>query len=218
MARSIQRWAPAALATLSVLLSPSAASAHGEEHVGELSVTIGFGQEPAYAGLPNSVQVTLERGGEPVVDARQLSVDVAFGDATATYDMEPNFVVGVFGEPGDYRAFFVPSEPGPYTFHVTGTVGQEDVDVEMTSGGDTFAEVSSIDEAAFPPVEAPSAEELAGRIETESERLTAAAADASSARDAVAAARTIAIVGLVVGAIGAIAAIGALAAIRRRSQ
>ena len=202
------------LAAFSVMFAP-AALAHGEEHVGDLSVTIGFGTEPAYAGLPNSVQVLLEHDGGPVVDAEGLSVDVTFGDATTTYELEPDFVVGVFGEPGDYRAFFVPSEPGPYTFHVTGTVEGEDVDVEMTSGPDAFAEVASIDEAAFPPVEAPSAEELAGRLETEAERVTASAAEATAAREDADAARTVAMIALVVGAIGVLAAIGALAAARR---
>ena len=217
MCRSRHRWALPALATFAVVLAPSAALAHGEQHVGDLSVTIGFGTEPAYTGLPNSVQVLLEHDGAPVVDAKDMSVDVTFGDATTTYDLEPDFVVGVFGEAGDYRAFFVPSEPGPYTFHVTGRVGDEDVDVEMTSGQDTFSEVESIADAAFPPVEAPTTEELAGRIDTDSERISAAAADATAAQDEVSSARTLATIGLVVGAIGVLAAIGALAAVRRRS-
>ena len=206
-----------ALAGATALLSLSAAPAfaHGDAHAGDLEMTIGFGTEPAYAGFPNSVELLLVHDGQPVTDARGLTVDVTFGDETTTYDLEPNFAVGVYGDPGDYRAWFVPSQPGPYTFHIVGEVDDEEVDVEMSSGPDTFSEVDDTREAAFPPVEAPSNEELAGRIDADGARLEAAQAAAQQASDDAAGLRTIAIVGLIVGAIALIAAIAALARTRR---
>ena len=208
-----------ALAGVTALLVAPAipALAHGDTHVGDLELTIGFGTEPAYAGFPNSVEVLLVHDGQPVTDAKGLTVDVTFGDDTVTYDLEPNFAVGVYGDPGDYRAWFVPSQPGPYTFHIIGTVDGEDVDVEMTSGDDTFSEVQDTSEAAFPPVEAPSNQELADRLEADGTRVETAQAAAQQASDDASSIRTIAIVGVIVGAIGLIAALAALARSRKQT-
>jgi hypothetical protein len=208
-----------ALAGVTALLVGPAvpALAHGDEHIGDLELTIGFGTEPAYAGFPNSVEVLLVHDGQPVTDAKGLTVDVTFGDDTATYDLEPNFAVGVYGDPGDYRAWFVPSQPGPYTFHILGTVDGEDVDVEMTSGDDTFSEVQDTSEAAFPPVDVPSNQELADRLEADGARVGTAQAAAQQASDDASSTRAIAIVGVIVGAIGLIAALAALARSRKRT-
>ncbi len=214
MKRSIEALAIAGAALLA-LLPASPALAHGDEHAGDLSIVIGFGAEPAYAGMPNSVQVVLEHDGEPVTDAKGMTVDVTFGDATTSYDLDPNFLIGVYGEPGDYRAFFVPSQPGPYTFHVMGEVDGEEIDVEMTSGPAAFAEVQDTLDAAFPPVEAPSNDELAGRLEAEGARVEAAQAAAQQAADDASSIRTIAVIALVIGAIGVIAAIAAIARTRK---
>ena len=208
-----------ALAGVTALLVAPAipALAHGDTSVGDLELTIGFGTEPAYAGFPNSVEVLLVHDGQPVTDAKGLTVDVTFGDDTVTYDLEPNFAVGVYGDPGDYRAWFVPSQPGPYTFHIVGTVDDEDVDVEMTSGDDTFSEVQDTSEAAFPPVEAPSNQELADRLDADGARVETAQAAAQQASDDASSIRTIAIVGVIVGAIGLIAALAALARSRKQT-
>jgi hypothetical protein len=204
-----------ACAIATFLLPAAAASAHGDEEVGDLEVVIGFGTEPAYAGMPNSVQVILSHGGEPVTDAEGLTAEVSFGDASTTLDLEPNFAVGVYGEPGDYRGWFVPSQPGPYTFHIMGEVDDEELDIEMTSGPDAFAEVQDTLESAFPPVDAPSNDELAGRLDAEGARVEAAQAAAQQAADDADQLRTIAILGLVMGTIGLLAAIAALARSRR---
>jgi hypothetical protein len=178
--------------------------------------------------MPNGVQVVVEHDGQPVTDLRpgDVQVEVTFGDETSEpMDLEPAFAFEggelVFGEPGDYHAEFVPSQPGKYTFHVTGTVDGEDVDEEMTSGPDTFATVEDAAAASFPPVDAPTNEELATRIEAEAGRtadaVAAAEAAAGSAESAASSARTVGVVGVVLGAIGIIAAIAALAAARRKA-
>jgi hypothetical protein len=67
------------LTTLVMLADPAAA--HEERDVGGFTLAVGFGQEPAYAGQPNSVQMILSRAGKPVTDLGDtLSVSVAFGD------------------------------------------------------------------------------------------------------------------------------------------
>lgn len=218
----------ASLAGLTLLLHAAPALAHGEAGQGELSLTIGFVNEPAFAGMPNGVQLIVEHGGEPVTDLRpgDVQVEVTFGDETSEpMDFEPAFAFEggqlVFGEPGDYHAEFVPSQPGKYTFRVTGEIEGEPIDEEMTSGPETFSVVEDAAAAAFPPIEAPSNDELATRLEQESARaadgVAAAEAAASSAEEAASSARTVGMVGVVLGAIGIIAAIAALASARRKA-
>jgi hypothetical protein len=206
---------------------------------GDLLMVVGFGTEPAYAGQPNSVQLILEHDGEPVVDlGTTLDVEVSFGDETMALELEPFFSVGEFGEPGDYRAWFIPTRPGSYTFHFSGTIDGEDVDEEFTSGPDTFGDVGSPTDIMF-PVQDPSTGDLAERIEQEIPRLneaiegvrtealgqaetaadqaSAAADRAAAAQDDVGGAKTFGLIGLVVGALGLLVGIGALAVARRRT-
>jgi hypothetical protein len=210
------------------LIPATTAYAHGDVSNGDLVLTIGFADEPAYAGLPNAVQLIVEHDGEPVTDLQSgdMQVEVTFGDETSEpMDLEPAFFFEgnqlVFGEPGDYHADFVPSQPGRYTFHITGTVDGEEVDEEMTSGPDTFSAVQDMNAVSFPAVDAPSNEELATRIDEEAGRsadgVAAAEAAAASAEDAASEARTVGMIGIVLGAIGVIAAIAALALVRRKA-
>lgn len=208
-------------------LFPAApALAHGEAGHGDLVLTIGFVNEPAFAGMPNGVQLIVEHDGEPVTDLRpgDVRVEITYGDATSEpMDLEPAFAFEggelVFGEPGDYRAEFVPSQPGRYTFHISGTIDGERVDEEMSSSPSTFSSVEDVAAASFPAVEAPTNEELATRIDQEAARSAdaIAVADAAAifAHDAASSARTLGLIGIVVGAIGVIAAIAALVAARR---
>jgi len=203
-------------ALLMCWLPAGAAWAHEDREIGDLSMVVGFGDEPAYAGLPNSVEVVLTHGDAPVTDLGpgDLRVEITFGDASTRMDLEPNFVPGVDGEPGDYRAWFVPSQPGPYTFRVVGVVGDEQVDESFTSGPDTFSEAEELAGAAFPPIEAPSNDELATRIEQDASRsadaLASAERAAADARDQASGAQTFAVVAFIVGALGLVAGLGGI--------
>jgi hypothetical protein len=209
----------ATLATATLLAST--ASAHEGRSQGDLEMVVGFGTEPAYSGQPNSVQLVLVHDGEPVVDLGDtLDVEVSFGDETMALPLEPNFAVGAFGEPGDYRAWFIPTRPGQYAFHFSGTIDGEQVDETFTSGPRTFSDVENPADIQF-PVQDPSNGELAERIEQEVPRLTSAiddvrAAAAASADDA-AGARTLGLIGFVAGALGLVVGIAALVVARRRT-
>jgi hypothetical protein len=224
----LRRVVPVAAIAGLALLQAAPALAHGEAGEGDLALTIGFVNEPAFAGMPNGVQVVVEHGGQPVTDLRpgDVQVEVRFGDETSEpMDLEPAFAFEggqlVFGEPGDYHAEFVPSQPGRYTFHITGTIEGEQVDEEMSSGPDTFSTVEDVAAASFPEVNAPTNEELATRVDAEAARaadgVEAAEAAAASAESAASSARTVGVVGVVLGAIGVIAAIAALASARRKA-
>jgi hypothetical protein len=204
-------------AALTIIVAAPPSLAHGSHEEGDHTFVIGFAEEPAYTGSPNAVQVIVTHDGEPVTEGVDLQVTVSFGDASTDLRLLP-----AFGEPGDYRADLVPSEPGAYTFHVTGTVEGEEVDIELTSGPDTFSEVTSLTEAAFPPVNAPSNEDLADRLEQESQRVETASADAASAAEAASSAADdassallVGFLGIVVGVIGI--GLGVLALRRRRT-
>lgn len=212
----------AAATMVSTLLLPAAPGlAHEGRQLGDLEMVVGFGTEPAYAGDVNSVQFIVVHDGEPVLDvADTLEVEVGFGDQTTQLPLEP-----FFGEPGEYRAWFIPSQSGQYTFHFTGTIDGEDVDETFTSGPDTFSDVEDPASVAFPAVEAPTTTELAERIDREVPRLTteiedartAALARADEVADDVSSARTFGMIGLIVGAIGLLVAVVALVASRKRA-
>lgn len=208
--------APTLVVLVVLVLGPTAAGAHETVQVGPLEIVVGFGEEPAYTGQPNSVQVVLSRDGGPITDARGLEVEISFGDASITLPLD------TFGDTGDYRAPFIPSQPGDYTFHVMGRVAGKRIDETFTSSPSTFAAVEDPSSASFPRVDVPSNDELATRIETDAASAAEVAEAVDAARLAASDARSTAMIGIVVGAIGVIAAIGAMAAAlrsrRRRSE
>jgi hypothetical protein len=208
----------AVLAVVLVPLLAAPALAHGEHKVADYDVEVGFGTEPAYAGVTNSVQLIITSNGRPVTNANGLKVAVSTGDAEAKpFPLEP-YWGDDFGQKGDYRAVFIPTAPGAYTFHVTGTLGGRKVDERYTSGKDGFDEVTDPAEVQYPNPE-PTGSQLTTRLDRETARLNAAlAAEREQADDQVADARRLATIGLVVGALGLLAAVGmGVVALRRRS-
>jgi hypothetical protein len=210
--------AAAVLAVLAVPLLAVPALAHGEHKVANYTFVVGFGTEPGYAGATNSVQLMISNNGKPVTDAKGLKVAVSTGDAEPKeMPLQPYFGEG-WGEQGDYRAFFIPTAPGAYTFKVTGTLGGKKIDRSFTSGKDGFDEISDPAEVQY-PVQEPTGAQLTTRLDRESARLNSAlAAERQEADDQVADARRLATIGLVVGALGLLAAVAVgVLALRRRS-
>jgi predicted RNA-binding protein with TRAM domain len=198
-----------------IVLTPNAAHAHAERRAGAYTLAIGWGSEPAYAGIANSVQVLLSRDEKPVNDLGDtLKVEVSNGGQTKSLSFEPNFEVGEFGTEGDYRAWITPTVPGKYTFHLTGTIKGTRVNVSITSGEDTFDDIHDPAEIQFPAKE-PSGIELTTRLDRELPRIDAqiAAAKKSAADDA-SSARAMAIIALALGGVGAV--LGALNLMRKR--
>ena len=201
------------VATGLLALGAAPASAHEARKVGTYNVEVGFGDEPAYAGDKNSVVLFLhDANDKPVADLGDtLKVDVSTGSDDSqklSMTMEPNFEVGedASGTPGDYRAWFIPTAPGPYTFHFTGTIKGQRVDQKFTSSPTTFDEVQDPAQVEFPSKD-PTTGQLSVRLDRETQRLNAALVDSRrQAKDEAGTARLIAIVGLVVGVLGLAAA------------
>jgi hypothetical protein len=209
--------AAAVVAVLLVPLLAVPASAHGEHKVAKYTLEVGFGTEPGYTGVTNSVQVTISNNGRPVTDAKGLKVAVSTGDAEPRQmALEPYFGDD-FGEPGDYRAFFIPTAPGAYTFKLTGSLGGKKLNQSYTSGKDGFDEIVDQSEAQY-PVPEPTGSQLTTRLDRETDRINAAlAADRGAADAEVASARRMATIGLAVGALGLLAAIAVGVLALRRS-
>ena len=214
-------------AALLAALVVAPASAHEEKQVGRYSFVIGFGTEPAYAGQPNSLQVLISRDGKPATDlASQLDGLMAhayYGSKAdlklenAMMPLEPNFGDD-WGTPGDYRSFFVPTQPGAYTFTLEGKLGAQKINLVVPSGPETFGDVNDPAKTALPAVKDPTTGQLAQRLDREATRvnatMAAAAAAQRDAEDAAGQARTLALGGLLVGAVGLV--LGGLALARSR--
>jgi len=197
------------VAGLLLALGAAPVSAHEARKIGRYNVEVGFGDEPAYTGEKNSVVLFLhDANDKPVVDLGDtLKVDVSLaGDdgQKLSLAMEPNFEVGedTSGTPGDYRAWFIPTAPGAYTFHFTGNIKGQPVDQKFTSGPTTFDEVQDPAEVSFPTKD-PTTGQLSLRIDREAQRLNQAlAASERRAKDEAGTARLIAVIGVVIGVLG----------------
>jgi hypothetical protein len=216
MMRLTTRWLAVALPITAALAVVGAdpAYAHERRTVGAFQFVVGWGDEPAYSGFKNSVQITVTEasGGAAVTDiGDSLSVEVSKGADKAKLPLVANFRVGAFGTPGDYRAWLTPTRPGSYSFRFTGTIRGQAVDETFTSSKTTFNDVEDVVSSEFPAKD-PSTGELATRLDREVPRLDSAA---TKAKDDAGSARTLAVVGIAVGAAGLVAAVAALVVARR---
>lgn len=183
------------------------ASAHVLKTAGPYHLLIGFGNEPTYAGAQNSVflLLTMAKSGAPVVDeglGDTLKVEVGFGTQhkqlplVSSYDPDSGQ-----GTKGVYNAYFIPTAPGDYTFHFFGKIGQQDVNISVTSSETTFD--SAHDPAGIQfPQQAPSNLQLSQRLNAESARLSAGIHDASSKAAPASVALAVGVAGLIVGVAG----------------
>jgi len=179
MSRHEGRGKQSAIALTALLLATvTTVAAHETKTVGDLRLTIGWGDEPAFSGFRNAVEVDVaDAAGRPVSDlGGALSVEVAFGDERKGLSLLP-----ARGQPGKFRAWLVPTRPGTYAFHITGSARGLTIDTTSTCSQQTFACVMDVSEIQF-PVRDPSAGQLADRISRELPRAEGAMAAAASAR------------------------------------
>jgi hypothetical protein len=214
MRRSALAVLAAAILCLSVGVLAAPALAHETATAGDLALELGWGTEPAYAGQLNTVQliVTHKADGDPINDpGARLSAKVTYGDREQSFALTPTYDAEAgTGTPGEYAALIIPTAPGDYTFHVTGTVEGVKVDVEVASSPKTFSPVEDAAAAQF-PIKVPGTDQVAQRLDNELARL----ATANEVSSEVSTAKTIGYVGIAVGAVGIVLA--AVALLRRRA-
>jgi hypothetical protein len=161
----------------------SPALAHEDRRVGRFHFAVGFGDEPAYAGDKNSVQLLLhtEKGDKPVTDlTNSLKVQVSYQSLKMPpITLEPNFEIGEFGIPGDYRGWFIPTRPGTYSFHFTGSIHGQRVNETFKSGPTTFSDVEDPQSVQFPAKD-PTTGQLNQLVSRQNQRLQHSIASARS--------------------------------------
>jgi len=185
-----------------VFMSAGAAFAHEARDVGQYKVEVGWVNEPTYTGYPNGVALFLnDANDQPITDLGDtLKVEVSFGDEkSGPLDLEPAFS-DEEGTKGQYNADLIPTRPGKYTFHFTGTVHGQPFDESFTSSDTGFDEAKDATEVEF-PVKDPSAGELAQKIDRVEPRVAKAQQEAASIKkdsdDAKSLATTATVIGIV---------------------
>lgn len=211
--------ATSTFAAISVAVLTVPAAAHEQRVVAGHFMVVGWLDEPTYAGFKNGVQVFVneppnkgEEEGVPVEDA-SLEVEVLFGAEDAEESIGPLPLEPAFGSQGEYSATMIPTRPGQYTFHITGTIDDQEVDELFTSGPDTFSEVADPADVEF-PVQDPSRGQLAEAVQGAQGQTDELRSTVEEVREAADTARLLGILGLVAGVIGLVVAGAALA--RRR--
>ncbi len=211
-------------AGLLLALAGGPAWAHQHRLVGGLETTVGWGDEPTYAGFKNSITFRAERPaagghshdepGTPVKGAK-LKVEVTFGGPSGTEKMGPIDLEPAFDEEGLYETTLIPTRPGTYTWRITGTLAGKGFDQTYTSGEagknaqseGTFNDAQETTDVQFPAKD-PNNADLANRIKQEATRL---AARTAAVKDDASVATTLGYVGIGLGALALI-----VAAVRRR--
>lgn len=157
---SIARWC---VVLALVLLAIVPVAAHEGREVGDYVLTFGWRNEPAYAGQFNGPEISLalaeaEHGhGEesdhdhaaefPADIEVALQAEVTFGSETTTVFFRPQW-----GTTGHYIADLIPTLAGDYTFHITGTIGDVEVDEVFSSADGGFSSVEPLGDILFPAV------------------------------------------------------------------
>lgn len=216
------------------LATAGVAAAHAVETAGSYTIEIGWQHEPTYVGEANGVQVIVTGPDDvPVTDlaSGDLTVVVSTGSAQSSpLTFDPGFdPIEMSGPLGEYDAPIVPTAPGDYTFHLTGTIHGQAVDVTLTSGDETFDTVKDPSGLQFPAT-LPTTGEIVTRLDRIDARIAAlgtstgpsqASVDAAAAKaaDAAAAADRALLIGGGIGVVGILVGLyGVLLAIRSRRR
>jgi hypothetical protein len=202
------RLLPAAIVAGGLALSTILpASAHEVRSVGAYQFTVGWLHEPAYADEQNAVQFLLKDSkGNPVTDLGDtLKVEVIYQtQKMPALSLNPTFDPDTgLGMPGEYLASIIPTRPGNYTFHFTGSVKGQSVDQSFTSSPTTFNPVEEPTAVEF-PAQDPTRAQVSQRLDRIDARVAAAQTSAKNDADL---ARNLAIAGIVLGALGTVALI-----------
>ncbi|MCC6894908.1 MAG: hypothetical protein IT321_18960 [Anaerolineae bacterium] len=135
---------------LAVLALFATVSAHEGREIGDGAYTIVFGWrvEPAYTTLLNGpeFEIMTHEDEEPVEGAEEtLQIEVSYGGQSKVLKLR-----AVWGEPGNYTADLIPTQPGDYSFHITGTIGDATIDETFDSTSGEFSTVEPITDIQFP--------------------------------------------------------------------
>ena len=164
------------LTAVAILAASATTQGHVLQTVADYSVALGWAIEPAYVGAVNAVQVVVkDKAGVPVTDLvdGDLSVVVSFEGVTSDpFPLLNRFDADTgLGVAGDYEAPLMPTVPGDYTFHLTGSIHGQAVDETATSSESTFD--SAVEPTAIQfPIALPALSQILTRLDRIEARLS----------------------------------------------
>src|SRR5260221_12131351 len=104
-------------ALLLIGLGAAPAMAHEQRDVHGYSFDVGFIDEPVFVGDKSGLELTVRQADKGVTGLETaLKAEVIYGTSHRDLSLEP-----AAGSDGSYRAPFIPTAAGKYTFHITGT-------------------------------------------------------------------------------------------------
>ena len=145
----------AALIMLSVVV-PAVASAHEAKDVGKYHFVVGFLSEPTVQNQLNGIDLTITTMADkkPVVGAdKTLKAEVIVGGNAKVMPLDLQPASDEDPANGKYAAYFIPTIPGSYTFHFSGTINGDAIDQRFESGPNTFDDVQPAAKLDFPQQE-----------------------------------------------------------------
>ena len=151
----------ASLTVLLLLLTLAApAAAHERRTVGPYQLVIGWLNEPAFAGEPNSLDLRISDTRVAPAKAvegleKTLKIEILYGGLASGFSPA---ISARFGTPGAYNAYIVPTKDGAYRFHLTGKIEALDVDQTFESGPGRFNDVQPLSAISYPAAGAAASE------------------------------------------------------------
>ncbi len=199
-----------AVVAAALALTTTIAFAHERRAVGDYTLTVGWSNEPPLEGEKNGIDFRVMNTvtQKPVEGLdKTLKVDITHvpTKTTKTFDLQASDE-----GPGRYTADLIPTVPGAYRFHFTGTIEGAKVDQTFESGPNTFDDVGSPADLQF-PVSVPQARELDSAV-----RGAVTTAKQALAQSSKGSSNVLGVLGLVFGVAGLGAGAGALLMARRK--
>ncbi len=137
------------LAVLLALFATVSAHEGREMGDGKYEIVFGWRVEPAYTNLLNGPELEINTHGtdeQPVEGLDEsLQLEVSYGGRSKVLKLR-----AVYNSPGNYTTDLIPTQPGDYSFHLTGKIGDVTVDEVFDSSKGEFSSVNPISDIRFP--------------------------------------------------------------------
>lgn len=120
-----RRVLPALVAAMLALLVVLPVSARESRDLGNgLVFDVGFIMEPPVQNDTNGLRLRVTSNADPVPGLEStLNARVTFAGETRELPLTP-----VDNEPGTYTSVFIPTQPGEYSFRISGAIGDQEID------------------------------------------------------------------------------------------
>jgi hypothetical protein len=142
-------------------LTAGSVAAHEQRTIAGYDVEVGFIDEPVFVGQRSGLEFFVSKDNQPVTGMEStVKAEVIKDGQTRQLP-----ITARDGSPGAYESVFIPTVAGPYTFHLTGTMGGQPIDESFTSSPSGFNEVAESATLQF-PIQFPSEAQLVADTQT----------------------------------------------------